>query len=157
TGSSSGALLATFAFLGPEYDDFLKDRLVGREPREVLRMMPLHSMPFTGSIFSTAPLTDGVYESITPKVLCEVARAHAAGRRLYTATTNLDSRKLVLWDMGAIASRGDAEALELYRAVILASSAIPGALPPVIIPVEVNGTRYEEMHVDGAVSDTIVF
>jgi len=35
------------------------------------------------------------------------------------------------------------------RAIMIASAAIPGAFPPVFIDVEVDGKRYEEMHVDG--------
>jgi predicted acylesterase/phospholipase RssA len=157
TGSSAGALLATFAFLGSRYDDYMKVRMVGRNPREALRTLPIPTMLKAGAVYSTQPLTQGVYESITPEILREVACAHAAGRRLYIATTALDSRRMVLWDMGAIATRGDPEALELYRFVILASSAVPGALPPVLLPVEIDGVRYDEMHVDGAVSSTSVF
>jgi predicted acylesterase/phospholipase RssA len=43
----------------------------------------------------------------------------------------------------------DPKALELFRKVMLASAAIPGAFPPVMIDVEVNGKPYQEMHVDG--------
>lgn len=156
TGVSSGSLMATFAFLGPEYDGMIQERLVGLDPRRALRMLPVHLMPFYGSVFSPRPLTDGINETVTAEVLCKVAQAHAAGRRLYIATTNLDTRRLVLWDMGAIASRGP-EALDLYKGIILASSAVPGAYPPFILPVEVNGVEYQEMHLDGAVSDTVVF
>src|SRR6202044_1590221 len=39
----------------------------------------------------------------------------------------------------------------LFRKIILASMAVPGVFPPVMIDVEVNGRRYQEMHVDGAV------
>jgi hypothetical protein len=53
--------------------------------------------------------------------------------------------------MGAIAARGDAAALDLFRKVMLASTSIPGVFPPVMIDVEADGKRYQEMHVDGAV------
>ena len=33
--------------------------------------------------------------------------------------------------------------------VIMASASIPGAFPPVMINVEVEGKAYQEMHVDG--------
>jgi hypothetical protein len=58
--------------------------------------------------------------------------------------------------MGAIAAHaadkngGDA-ALKLFRDVLLASSAIPGGFPPVLIDVEANGKTFQEMHVDGGV------
>jgi hypothetical protein len=84
-----------------------------------------------------------------------VAAAHAAGRRLYIGTTNLDTRRLVIWDMGAIAARGTPEALELYRKVVLASASVPGLLPPVYIDVEVDGRTYREVHVDGGASASV--
>ena len=73
------------------------------------------------------------------------------GRRLYIGTTNLDADRLVIWNMGAIASSGETNALKLFRQIILASSSIPGAFPPVMIKVEVDGVTYDEMHVDGGI------
>jgi Predicted esterase of the alpha-beta hydrolase superfamily len=46
-------------------------------------------------------------------------------------TTNLDSGRRVVWNMGAIATRGDEAALKLFREVLLASSSIPGFFSPV--------------------------
>jgi hypothetical protein len=51
--------------------------------------------------------------------------------------------------MGAIAAHGGKDALELFRSVLLASAAIPGGFPPVLINVEANGKRFQEMHADG--------
>jgi predicted acylesterase/phospholipase RssA len=53
--------------------------------------------------------------------------------------------------MGEIASSSDPRALDLFRKVMLASTAIPGMFPPVMIDVEVDGRHYQEMHVDGGV------
>jgi len=53
--------------------------------------------------------------------------------------------------MGAIATSGRPGSLELFRRVLLASASIPVAFPPVYIDVEVDGARYDEMHVDGGV------
>ena len=69
---------------------------------------------------------------------------------------NLDAERSVVWNMGAIAAHaadkngGDA-ALALFRSLLLASSAIPGGFPPVLIDVEANGKQFQEMHVDGGV------
>ncbi len=65
------------------------------------------------------------------------------------ATTDLDSRKPVVWNIGKIASSGDPRALELVLDILVASASIPGAFPPVMIDVEVDGRPYQEMHVDG--------
>lgn len=65
------------------------------------------------------------------------------------ATTNLDARQSVIWNMTKIAASDDPRALELFHKIMLASAAIPGAFPPAMIDVEVDGNDYQEMHVDG--------
>src|SRR5262245_13320177 len=157
TGVSVGSLMATFAFLGPKYDDFLRESLVGNQRRDLFRTRSVLAVLCSDSVYSPAKLKRRIEEGITPQVLCEVAQAHAEGRRLYLGTTNLDRQGLVLWDMGAIASRGTPEALELYRKIVLASASVPGVLPPVELPVEIDGKAYTELHVDGAASDQVIF
>jgi predicted acylesterase/phospholipase RssA len=85
-------------------------------------------------------------------LLYAVAVEHAKGRRLLIATTNLDTEQTVIWDMGAIASRGDDAALKLFQDVLVASASIPGVFPPTLIEVEGKGRRLSEMHVDGGVT-----
>jgi len=46
-------------------------------------------------------------------------------------TTNLDAQRPVLWDMGRIAAADTAEAISLFRQVLLASATVPGAFAPV--------------------------
>jgi predicted acylesterase/phospholipase RssA len=58
----------------------------------------------------------------------------------------------VIWNIGKIAASGNPEALDLVRDILVASAAIPGAFPPMMIDVEVNGKAYQEMHVDGGAS-----
>ena len=50
--------------------------------------------------------------------------------------------------MGAIAASG---ARELFLNVMIASASIPGVVSPVLIDVEADGQRFQEMHVDGGV------
>src|SRR5262249_45322760 len=157
TGISTGGLIATFAFLGPQYDSVLGTYAQGVALSDVLRRRSVLSLPFADALYSSERLRRKIDEAVTPQVLAEVAQAHAAGRRLYIGTTNLDTRRLIIWDMGEIASRGTPEALELYRAVVLASSSVPGGFPPVRIPVEIDGRCYEELHVDGGASDEVIF
>ncbi|MEM9360163.1 MAG: patatin-like phospholipase family protein, partial [Pseudomonadota bacterium] len=75
------------------------------------------------------------------------------GRRLLVGTTNLDSERPVVWDMGAIAAQRTAKSRALFRRVLLASAALPGLFPPVLIKVAGNGKFYEELHVDGGTTD----
>jgi predicted acylesterase/phospholipase RssA len=71
---------------------------------------------------------------------------------LLVATTNLDREETVIWDMGAIARRGGKEARKLFQDVLVASASVPGVFPPVMINVEKDGKKYQEMHVDGGAS-----
>ena len=151
TGVSAGALVAPFAFLGSGYDEVLRTVASRIGSRDIFHSRNLLAA-FTGDgLADDRPLAAMIEKYVTADVLHEVARAYAAGRLLFVGTTNLDARQPVVWNMGAIAARGDAAALDLFRKVILASASIPGVFPPVMIDVEADGKRYQEMHVDGAV------
>ncbi len=55
----------------------------------------------------------------------------------------------MIWNIGALAASGHPKALDLFRQILRASSAIPGAFEPVLLDVEIDGRKYQEMHVDG--------
>ena len=151
TGVSTGALMAPFAFAGPRYDEALHAAYTKITAADVFEVGS------TGESFVDSwPLKDLIAKQITPALLADIAAAHKSGRRLFVVTTDLDAERSVVWNMGAIAAHatdkngGDA-ALNLFRSVLLASSAIPGGFPPVLITVEANGKQFQEMHVDGGV------
>jgi hypothetical protein len=104
------------------------------------------------SLGSSAPLEQQIAAGATPEVLQRIADAHHQGRRLYVGTTNLDTKSLVVWDLGAIAARNTAESKVLFQKVLLASCSIPGLFPPVAVDIEVDGQRFTELHVDGSVT-----
>ena len=62
-----------------------------------------------------------------------------------------------MWNVTAIAASGHPRALELVQDILLASASIPVGFPPVMIDVEVDGRRYQEMHVDGGTSNQVFF
>jgi hypothetical protein len=157
TGISTGALIATFAFLGPQYDDDLYEAMVGIRRKDLLRRRPVAIALVGDALFHNGPIRRRIEKYITPEIVAQVAAAHAGGRRLYVGTTNLDTRRLVIWDMGAIAARGTPESIDLFRTILLASASVPVGFPPVCIPVEIDGKRYDELHVDGGVSDEVIF
>jgi predicted acylesterase/phospholipase RssA len=95
------------------------------------------------------PFRNLVEQYFTESMMREIATEYARGRVLLIATTNLDARRAVIWDIGAIASSGHPRSLELVRSVLVASAAVPGVFPPVMIDVEVDGQIHQEMHVDG--------
>jgi predicted acylesterase/phospholipase RssA len=149
TGVSTGGLIATYAFLGSDYDRTLAELYTSVCSRDIYRRRAIGSALFSDSAASSAPLKKLIDDQVTDALLESVARAHAAGRRLYVGTTNIDTRRFVIWDLGAIAASGRPGARDLYSKILLASASPPGFLPPVPIEVEINGRSFTEMHVDG--------
>jgi predicted acylesterase/phospholipase RssA len=157
TGVSTGALVATLAFLGPEYDPFLKRFYTTVTDKDVYARKSEIAALFSESFRESKPLAKLIEAVVDPKLLKAIAVEHAKGRRLYVGTTHLDARRLVVWDMGEIAARGTPLDLALFRQVLLASASIPGFFPPVPIHVEVDGKPTEELHVDGGVTASVFF
>ena len=147
TGSSIGSLIAPFAFLGPRYDEEIRKNFTTIAAADIFEDRVTRD-----SLFDHWPLKRIIEQRVTPKLLSEIAAEHARGRRLFVATTNLDAGRRVLWNMGAIAARGDDKALKLFRDILLASCSIPGFFSPIGIEVESNGKRFEEMHNDGTLT-----
>jgi Patatin-like phospholipase len=147
TGASIGALVAPFAFLGPRYDEEIRKNFTTITSADIFEDRITRD-----SLFDYWPLKRLIEQRVTPKLLSDIAAEHARGRRLYIATTNLDAGRRVVWNMGAIAAKGDDKAIKLFRDVLLASSSIPGFFSPVGIEVEANGKQFEEMHSDGTLT-----
>jgi hypothetical protein len=154
TGVSAGALTAPFAFLGPTWDDRLTESFSGQRSANLVQFS-VTGLLFGSSVFRGKPLADLVNHYATEEMLQAIAVEAAKGRLLLIATTDLDSERTVIWDMGAIAMHGGPEALQLFRQVLIASASIPGLFPPVMIPVESSGTILEEMHVDGSTTASL--
>jgi hypothetical protein len=157
TGVSTGALVAALAFLGPDFDGELRRVYTTMRASDVFRIQRSVRSLLTEGIADNAPLAAHIRSFVTPENMARMAAEHAKGRRLYVGTTDLDGRRQVVWDIGAIASQGTPEAGELIARVLLASAAIPGFFPPVRIPVCADGRVYEERHVDGGVTASLFF
>lgn len=150
TGISTGALIAPFAFLGPKYDFVLRKVYTQVTPKDILEPRYFIAALNNDAMADNAPLKKLVKTYITEAFLKEVAQEYQQrGRLLLVATTNLDALQAVIWNMGKIAASGHPDAVKLFQDIMIASAAIPGAFPPVMVDVEANGKRYQEMHVDG--------
>jgi hypothetical protein len=148
TGVSTGALMAPFVFIGPAGDAQLKAAFTDGRSSRVLSprwLMALHGP----GVFRQKPLRDLVASAVTPEVIAGVAQGHRGGRRLYVATTSLDTQDQVIWDMGALAASDRPDARERFIDILVASSSIPGVFPPVFIDLERDGRRVRELHADG--------
>jgi len=152
TGVSTGALIAPFAFLGPAYDDALKSIYTNVSRRDILIDRTFYSILFGDAMADTAPLAKLLKVKVTQKMVDEIGAEYGKGRLLFLATTNLDAKRAVVWNVTKIAASHKPEARDLIQKIMLASAAIPGAFPPVMFDVEANGKTYEEMHVDGSAS-----
>lgn len=158
TGISTGALIAPFAFLGPAFDDELKEVYTTIKTENIMQRLSIFKIIFKGEAFAkTDPLKDLVARHITAETLAAVAARHDRGHRLYIGTTAMDAQRLSIWNMGLIAKSGEPGALELFRQVMVASTSIPAAFPPVMIGVDVGGERYDEMHTDGGTATQVFF
>jgi len=104
TGVSTGALIATFAFLGPDYDDELKEAYTTINATHIYVIRNLFSLIWSESATDNKPFRDMIDKYITDDMLNKVAAEYKKGRRLYILTTDLDRELPVIWDLGAIAS-----------------------------------------------------
>ncbi|HET7359925.1 MAG TPA: patatin-like phospholipase family protein [Rhodanobacteraceae bacterium] len=158
TGVSAGALIAPFAYLGPQWDPQLEDAFAGlgglHLPHSAtFALMKRFLFPLDRS--GDSALFKLVDKFVTPAMIKAVARDYQQGRLLFIATTDLDKEETVLWNMGLIAQHGGKAARQLFRNVLVASASVPGIFPPVMIRVRQGTREYEEMHVDGSVTTSL--
>ncbi|MCG7588638.1 patatin-like phospholipase family protein [Photobacterium sp. OFAV2-7] len=149
TGVSTGALIAPFAFLGSAYDARLKKLYTTLSPEDIIRKRSILSAITSDAMADNSPLWQLIEKEVDESLLKAIAAEHEKGRILLVSTVDLDARHSVIWNLTKIAASGDPKALNLFRSIMIASAAIPGAFPPVMIDVEANGGSYQEMHVDG--------
>lgn len=152
TGISTGALIAPYAFLGSDYDDELEALYTGIKTSDLMKRRSLLVGLTSDAMADTKPLRELLKQHIDRRMVDAIAREYERGRRLLIGTTNIDARRPVIWDIGNIATKGTEASRQLIRDVMLASASIPGVFPPVRLQVEVDGTAYDELHVDGGTS-----
>ncbi|MFC1665015.1 patatin-like phospholipase family protein [Pseudomonadota bacterium] len=154
TGISTGALAAPFAFLGADYDSQIKKLYTTNKTQDLIKKRGV-AAAFSDSIADTAPLREIIEAYINDDMIEKIAVEHKRGRRLFIGTMQLDAGRAMIWSIGAIAVSNHPEKAKLIHDVLLASSAIPVAFPPVIISVEAGGQIYDEMHVDGGTASQV--
>lgn len=151
TGISAGALIAPFAFLGPQYDEVIRRVATSVKRDNIFHLRNTLAGLASDGMADSKPLAQLVAQYVTPELLAEIAKEGEKGRVLEIGTTDLDAGRPVIWNMGAIAASHSPEALKLFQNIMIASASIPGAVSPVMIDVEVAGKPFQEMHVDGGV------
>ncbi|HSR80014.1 MAG TPA: patatin-like phospholipase family protein [Hyphomicrobiaceae bacterium] len=157
TGISAGALIAPFAFLGRDHDRELAGLFTSYGADQIYQANVLSGLLGGNALADSAPLARLIEHYVDGRFLRFIAAERAKGRFLLVGTTNLDAQRPVYWDMGKIAQKGNAQALDLFRRVLLASASIPGVFPPVLVEVQAGGHLYQEMHVDGGTTREVFF
>ena len=155
TGVSTGALIAPFAFLGPEYDYIIKEIYTSYSTTDIVQPRSSLKTLFGDAATDSTPLREKLVKYIDDEVMAAIAAEYKKGRVLDIVTTNLDAARPVAWNIGRIASSGSPDALALIHDIMLASASIPAAFPPVMFDVEADGQRYDEMHVDGGATSVV--
>lgn len=156
SGVSTGALIAPFAFLGPQYDDVLEHLYISGVAAELLDRKFIVRGVLGESLYYQKPLRQMVEQYVDRPLVDKIAAEYRKGRNLFVLTTNLDTQRAVLWNMGAIADSPRPDALGLFQNVLIASASIPGAFPAVQIKALVDGRPIVEMHSDGGPSAQII-
>lgn len=146
TGVSTGALMATFAFLGDQRDDAVLRQVYTRT-----HDADVHDGPFTlgppDSVFDTGPLKRLIARYVTAETIDRVAAAHRDGRRLYVATVDLDAGAVVIWPLSKLAAEHRLGYRERFRQILLAAASIPVFFPPV----RIEG----DLHVDAGLREAV--
>jgi predicted acylesterase/phospholipase RssA len=156
SGVSTGALIAPFAFLGPAYDATLRDLYTGGLAQSLINTPSIVRAVFGSGLFGNTHLRELVARYVGQDMLLAIAAENAKGRKLLVVTTNLDTQRTVICDMGRIAAIRSTQALNLFRDVLAASASIPVVFPPMLIDAEANGHHFQEMHVDGGVTAPVL-
>lgn len=145
-GVSTGALLATHAFLGTPADDAILEEMYTQVSSEdIYTDRSILGLLSADSLKDTAPLREMIAKYVTAETLTRVAAAYDENRMLFVGTTNIDYGQTWIWNMTLIAKAGE---LQLYRDVLLASASFPIVFPPV----EIDG----HLFVDGAARSNLV-
>lgn len=135
SGISTGALIAPFAFIGTTesyrtiIDLYRNPGADWAKTRSIFSMLPRNSAFLDIS---------GLEAKIRTTINSDIARALSLGasenRQLLIGATNMDYGLLRVWDVARLArSLEPAQAAEDIASILLASSAIPSAFPPVLI------------------------
>jgi predicted acylesterase/phospholipase RssA len=162
TGVSTGALTAPFAFLGSKYDETLKTIYTTISTKDIIKEESRTDIVFKllrgilkATITDIEPFKKTIAKYVTEEIINDIAIEQKQGRRLFIGTFNLDAGRPVIWDIGKIAASNFPNKVELIREVMRASASIPIAFPSVLIPIEVNGETYDELHVDGGIGSQV--
>ena len=143
TGVSAGAIQAPFAFLGTAAALDTAAALFGNSvSTSAPKIDPLFWLFRTGGVLKVGSFERAIRRTVDTRTAARLRAALAEDRQLVIATTDYDLGVGRLWDAGRELEASPA-GLQRVRDLIVASSSIPGAFPPVIVD--------RHIHLDGGV------
>ncbi len=116
TGVGLSALIAPFAFIGPEGDQKIAD-IFNCDARNLTAMAERAAALLNADVLKT------------------IAREHEAGRRLFIALPGSGGRDEAVWDLGLLAASHDPKAAALIKRILLASVDLVSFVDPKEAPV----------------------
>ena len=148
TGISTGALIAPFAFLGTP-EALATVAQMYRDPELIAPRRDLAGALFrrTGGLFNTERLAETLGSVFDARLVAALEPGFADGRSLVVGTTDLDLGRGRAWDLSREIDT-TAAGVDRFDRLLLASSAIPGAFPPV----EIDG----RVHTDGGIATNLL-
>ena len=151
TGISTGALLAPFAFVGtPEALAVAAD--LYRHPERITPRRDVFGALFrgTGALFDTDRIEATLAEVYDARLVADLEPGFAEGRQLFVGTTDLDLGRGRVWDIASEtrAAPTREQGAERLGQLLRASTAIPGAFPPVVV----DGT----LQTDGGIATNLL-
>lgn len=150
TGVSTGALIAPFAYLGDDASLAVVDDLY-RTPKSdwiVLKDWFVF-LPWRESFTDTSGLRREIEENLTAERVARIAEESKKDRALIIGTTNLDLGLPRAWALGRETEHMDERGgMKRVHDILMASAAIPGVFPPVVID--------DTLHVDGGTTANVL-
>ena len=152
SGVSTGALIAPFALAGTKEDIEKVQTLYSEITHDLLSRKAFSALLFgKESLFEIGALQEMISDNITEEIVAGCENAFAEYRQVSVATTDLDFAMARNWDIGYEFSKLNTieEKTARLTQLLLASSAIPAAFPPV----EIDG----HLHTDGGATRILFF
>ncbi len=135
TGVSTGALLAPFAAVGSEASYARAVAFYANpHPNWIRKRGAISILPKHVSLFNNCHLHDTIRGAIDRDMVEALAQVTAEDRLVLISATNLDVGVGHVFDLGEEARESlENDDTDRVASILLASSAIPGAFPPIVI------------------------
>ncbi len=148
TGVSTGAIIAPFAMLGPDFDPVLARSYRGVSSDDLFSGRSVFTLPFWNSLNTAAQLKEKLKAALDDQALAHLRAAATQGRSVWVGAVNFDTGEFSEFNLTNSASTTppkSARTAIVNR--IMAASAIPVFLPPSFI----GGCMY----LDGGVRENL--